>query len=767
LNGYILRPLPYPESDRLVSIYNIYPNMGLQNAGVSIPDYLDRRDQAPSLESTAIYNLVRRVLSDADRPEQVMLTRASSSLFDVLKTEPIIGRSFTEAEAAPGNDRVVVLSHAFWVNRYGGQTDIVGQDIRLDGEQYRVVGVMPEGFDFPSRIVDAWIPFAFTPAQMSDAERGQEFSRSIGRLADGATIAGLNAEIDAIVQRSRGQLPERAAFIESSGFTGRAESLHEAMTGDISLLLYLLEALVFAVLLIACANIANLQLARTVTRRQELSIRLALGASSGRLARLILSESFLLCLVGAILGIALCVPGTRVIRESMPATAGFIPDFGIDINVVLFTLAMTMAATLITGLFPLAAMRRNGLSRSVRDSVRIGGERSTNRFQSALVVFQIAASVALLVGAGLLTRSFYGLAAADPGFDRTGVWTAGVVLPAGRYETSDSISAFYGEVLEAIESLPGVTDVGFTSSLPFSGNNAQGSYSIDGYTPLSDESPPHAQQRAISEGYLPSMGIPVTQGRNFVSNESEPVAIVDELFVRRYFPAGNAIGQRISSDDPASRTWYTIVGVVPTVSHESLAIRTDKETIYWHFAQQPVAGGQFVLKTALPPEQLTPVVTQTVAAIDRDVVLADAMPIETLILRSIGQEGVAMTLTVGFAISALALAVLGIYGVMTWAVTQRVAEIGVRMALGAQQSHVMRMVLGQSGRLVVLGAFFGICLSAVIAAVLSAQIYEVSPADPLVYAVSIGSIVIAALGTSWLPARRAANVDPMKALRDA
>jgi putative ABC transport system permease protein len=380
-------------------------------------------------------------------------------------------------------------------------------------------------------------------------------------------------------------------------------------------------------------------------------------------------------------------------------------------------------------------------------------------------VFQIGASVALLISAGLLTRSFYTLATADPGFERSGIWTAGVVLPAARYRTTEAIHSFYSQALESIGGLPGVDQAGFTSALPFSGNNSQGSYEIEGYTPLGDESPPHAQQRNISEGFLSAMGIPVIRGRNFVANEAEPVAIVDELFVRRYFPDGNVLGQRISNDDPGSRTWYTIVGVVPAVNHESLSWRPTKETIYWHYAQQPFFGGQIVIRTPLPPEQLNPLVTQSIAAIDRDVLLANATSMEALLMGSIGPQRAAMTLTIGFAFGALALAVLGIYGVMTWAVTQRVGEIGVRMALGAQQSHVTRMVFRQSGQLVALGLARGVGFAAAAGALLSARIYEVSPADPLVYAIAIGAITIAALATSWLPARRAARVDPMNALR--
>lgn len=766
LNAYVLRPLPYPDSDRLVSIANVYTRLGLDSAYVSIPDYLDRRDQAPSLDSIAVYNVGRRLLNDDGRSEQLLVTRASPSLFDVLETGPAVGRLFSDSEAVPGQDRVAVLSNRFWKDRYGGRADLVGTDIRLDGEPFRVVGVMPEGFGFPNDNVDAWVPFAFTPAQASDAERGMEYSLSIGRLADHATIAGLDAEMDAIVRSNVEENRERDQ-IESVGFTGRAQSLQSAVTGDISVLLYLLQGLVLAVLLIACANIANLQLARIASRRQELSIRLALGASKGRLARLVLSESFVLSLAGAALGLALSYPAVAVIQQFVPMRAGPGAKVGIDGSVLAFTMAATALATLVTGFFPLAAIRRDDLSRAVRDAARAGVGRAANRFRGALVVFQIAASVALLFSAGLLTKSFFNLAAADPGFDRSNVWEAGIVLPRDRYQDGQSVVGFYHQTLEALAALPGVSEAGFTSNLPFVGLNSEASYEIDGYVPVSDAAPPHAQQRSISEGFLPSLGVPILQGRNFIQNETEPVAIVDDLFVRRYFPDGNVLGRRIRLSVPQDSEWSTIVGVVPVVQHEALGTAPTKETIYWHYAQRPFAGGQIVLRTSLPPDQLTPVVAATVAKVDAEVLVAGAMSMDALVLRSIGQESAAMSLTIGFAFGALALAVLGIYGVMTWSVTQRAGEIGVRMALGAQRSDVMGMVLRQSGRLVALGLAFGIGLAAALAAVLSSQVYEVSAADPGVFVSTIGSILLVAFAASWLPARRAARVDPMKALREA
>ena len=764
-NGLFLRPLPYPDEGRLALIFNTYPKVGLDIAGISIPDYLDRREQARSLEELAIFTTDSRTLGGEGPPEQLLLTRASPSLFAVLKVAPFLGRVFAEDEAVPGNDNVAVVSHAFWNSRLGARSSAVGTDILLDGTSFRVVGVMPPGFGFPNRDIDLWIPFVFTPEQTGDDQRGMEYSTGVGRLLPGATVEGLNAEMAAIVSRNVELGRERGPGLADTGFTGRAEPMRDMVIGDAEPMLLILQAIVFAVLLIACANVANLQLARTAARRKELAVRAALGAGSGRLVRLVLVESLVLAVAGAAVGLALAYGGLELVRTlGLDRTRdGF--DFVIDATVLGFTAGVTVLAAAASALFPLMALLREDIARAVHEAGRLaGGGRSAYGLRSALVVVQIAVSLALLVGAGLLTKSLYQLQREDAGFGMENVWTARVALPASGY--TPGAVRFYERVLEELRALPGVAAAGFTTSLPFAGANPQGSYAIEGYVPADGVSEPHAQQRIVSEGYFPSLTIPLVMGRNFNATESERVAIVDELFVDRYFPSGNVLGRRVRNVLDPVNEWFTIVGVVPAVQHAGLAENVTKETIYWHYTQRPRLAGMLTLHSTLPPGQLTRAATDVIRRIDPGVPLTNVMSLEARVLASLGPQRAPMVLTLLFAAVAFVLAVVGVYGVLSSTVTQRVGEIGVRLALGARAGDIVGMVLKQGGKLTALGLVAGVAGAVALGRAMSSQIYEVSPADPVVFAVSLIGLAAAALLASWLPARRASRIDPTRALRE-
>lgn len=773
-NAFFLRPLPYPDDERLVLVGNFYPKM-LGNrdgagGGTSVPDYLDRREQARSLDNLAIYRREERTLSGGITPEQLLLTHASPSLFSVLGIQPLAGRSFTDEEATPGNERVVVLSHRLWSTRFGARADVVGSDIRLDGEAFRVIGVMPQAFAFPNADIDAWVPFALTPEQTTDANRGRDFANSIGRLRPGATIETLNAELDAIIQRNleagRLQFP---AFVDLTGFTGLAERWRDRAVGDLEPTLLLLQGIVLAVLLIACANVANLQLARLTARRKEIAIRASLGAAPGRLARLLLLETFVLASLGAAAGVVLALGGLELVRVLGldRASEGF--AFVMDASVIAFTAGAALLAALVAGALPLVVLMRQDLMRVVHEAGRLGGGgRSTHGMRGALVVVQIAASATLLVGAGMLTKSFYQLQQEGAGFVAENVLTARIALPQVRYEDDDSRTRFYEEALEALGALPGVSEAGFTSILPFSGVNSGSTVFVDGYAQADGAPPPTAQLRSISEGYLPSLAIPVISGRNFAAAEPERVAIIDDNMARTYWPDRDALGQRVSIDAPGGGEeveWHTVVGMVPAVKHASLAEEASTPTIYWHYRQQPQSSGVFSLRTALPPERLMQSARDAILRIDPELALYDVMAMDARLTRSLGPQRAPMVLTLVFGAAAFALAIIGIYAVLTWAVTQRIGEIGVRMALGAAAADVVRMVLKQGAVLTVIGLAVGTLGALALGRLMQSQVRDVGVADPLVLSVALTSLAAAAVLASWLPARRASRIDPVEALR--
>ncbi len=767
-NGFFLRPLPYPDDDRLVMVYVSLPKIGVEDAGTSIPEYLDWRAQAPAFAQIALFATTSRTLRREQVPERIAVTRTSASLLTVLGVAPALGRGFTESEVVPGNERVILLSHRIWRTRFGGRTDVVGQDVRLDDDVFRVVGVMPEGFGFPDRDTDAWVPFAYTPAQAAEDQRFQgEEGMSIGRLRPDATLAGANAELDAIARRNVERLPHVAAFAEMSGYTLRARPLRDYVIGDLEQRLLVLQGLVLAVLLIACANVANLQLSRVIARRKELAVRAALGAGVGRLARLVVLETLLLGLAGAGGGLAFAYGGIELVRALglQRAKEGF--EFSLDPFVLVVTVTGAALAALLSALLPLFVVLREDVARAVQETGRgnTGGV-ATRRWRTGLVVVQLAAGVALLFGAGLLTKTFYELQRRGPGFESGGIWSGAVALPSTRYPDDAARARFFQQALAELHSLPGVMVAGFTSALPFSAQNLGGTVVVEGYQPAAGAPPPTAQLRSIDDGYFGALSIPVVKGRNFAASETERVAIVDESFAHTYWPDGSALGQRVRNGPEPPDTWYTIVGVVPHVKHESLAQKDELEhTIYWHYSQQPTPEGMFVLRTSLPTESLTATARAAIARLDAGLALYDVVPLSLRVLHALGPQRASMVLTLVFAALAVALAVVGVYGMLAWAVACRVGEIGVRIALGARTADILRMIMKQGARMIVAGLVLGTAGAFALGRVLAARIPEVGSADPVVLAGAALALTAAALVASWLPARRAARIDPLQALR--
>jgi len=776
ISGMYLKPLPYRDDAALVDIENTYPKMGLGAVGASIPDYLDRREQVPALVDSALYVDQSFNLAENGAPERVTGVRATPSLFSTLGVNAMLGRTFSADEATIGRDKVVVLGNAIWRNQFAAAPSAIGRDLRLNGENYRVIGVMPEGFMFPSRDAALYVPFAFTPEQQSDAERGTEFSKSVARLAPGATLADVKAQSDLVIQRNFDRIgadgkdgASFSRFMRDAGFTVDVRPIRTLLAGEHRQMLLLLQLAVALVLLIACANIANLLLTRLSARQKELSVRTALGASRTRIARQLLIEALALALAGAAVGVGLAFAGQRLV-----AMSGLLPDWvalGLDLRVLGFTLALSIGAGLAFGLLPAFSAASAQPQQVLRDSGRLGGGgRGARRLRNALVVTQLALAVALLGSAGLLIRSFANVLEQSPGFDSSGVLTASITLSNAKYPDAPARAQVMARILEAARNLPGVAAAGLTDTRPMSASDAlSGStYAIVGQP--QDMGTPHAMARTVDADYFKAMGIPLLQGRTFVEtdwNSRQQVTVIDELFARKRFPNGDAIGQVLDLNRPGvTDRQYTIVGVVGTVKNSDLGETAGQETYYLDYGQEPTRTVALILRTQGAPAALAAPLRAALLAIDPEQPLFEVMTLDARLQQSLTGRRVPMQLIGGFAALALLLAAIGIYGVLAFAVAQRSAEFGVRMAIGANAARIRRQVLGDGARLIGAGLGLGVLGAVALGFVLRSQLFGVDSVDPPSLAVVVIALAAIALLACWLPARRATRIDPIVALRN-
>ena len=778
VDALLLKSLPYPDSEQLVDINNTYPRNDLLIAGDSIPDYLDRREQAAALSDVALYTQHSYNLSADGAPQRLNGILTTPSLFSTLAVGAGLGRTLAEGDARPGNDHVAVLSFALWKNQFAGDTQMIGRDVRLNGDNYRVVGVMPEGFFFPNRETQLWTPFVFSDKQRSDDERGNEFSGMVGRLKPGATIAQLDAQMDAIVQHNLERVASTPRgsdwkqFVDSSGFTGRARTLRDAWIGNLGATLLLLQALVGCVLLIACANVANLMLTRVSARQVELSVRSALGAGRGRIARQLLVESLLLALAGGVAGIAFAGLGVRLIRTLGLGTPGNMFSISIDLRVLAFALVAAVATGLLFGLFPVISLARGRPVEALKEGGRgSGGSRSARATRRVLAVVQMAMAVALLAGAGLLIRSFIAVQRQDPGFSTDNVLSATIDLPDNRYKDDASQAHFYDRVLDEVRALPGVKSAGLVSSVPFSGNDGSASYIIDGVQAQGGITP-HGFVQMVDEDFFRSLQIPVLQGRTFARSDAQDaprVAVIDELLAKKYFRGESPIGKRIAFEfdntDAAKTKWMTIVGVVPTIKHDKLSEQTIKETIYFYYRQQPFRQATLALRTEQAAQSLTAPLRAALQRVDPDQPAFDIRTMSERVALSLDDRRTPMLLLMLFAAVALALSAIGIYGVLAFSVSSRTGELGVRMSIGASSKDILKLVLADGARLAAIGLVLGLAASLALSQLIKAQLFGVAVVDPLTLSGVTAVLGLTALIACWLPARRAARVDPIAALR--
>jgi putative ABC transport system permease protein len=765
VHGVLLKPLPYPDSDRLIFVWNTYPLMGLQKATVSIPDYLDRRAQAPAIEESALFTGIGFTLSEDGRPERVRGLRVTPTFFSLYQTVPAIGQPFTAEHATPGNDKQVILSHTLWTTRFAGDRSIVGRDIRLSGEAYRVAGVMPEDFLSPGREIALWVPFAFTPEQMADTARGNEFSTMVARLRRGATIEQANSQITAIVKRNIERLPTRAAFAVSSGFGGYAIPYRDEIIGDIRTPLFILQAGVLLVLLIACANVANLQLIRATARHKELAIRAALGAGEWTLIRQLLIEGLVLSIAGGLLGIAVGLAGMQALLSIGTTQLPRAGEVALDANVLLFTAALAVVTGIVFGLAPGLTLVRGRVHDVIKEDGRgASASRRTSLTRHTLVIGEMALALVLLIGAALLLKSFARIQDVNPGFDSANILTAQLGMP----RDPAAARLYFDELLRRVRVLPGVTAASAVRAIPFSDNSSTGSYGIVGYTPGPREPAPHGRINVVETDYFKVMGIPLMRGRLIEPGDTEKtprIVVVDQFLADRYFKGSDPIGRQITRGGPTQAPW-TIVGVVGTINGTNLGEVVAKETIYIpakQIAPQPLA---LVVKTAVAPQSLVQPVRAALQEVDPDQPLYEVRTMEERLAMSLETRRTPMMLLVAFGAIALVLAAIGIYGVLAYTVSQRVRELGIRQALGAERGDILRMVMRQGLTLAAIGIVAGGVASFWLATLLKAQLFGVTPRDPVVFVAGPAILLLVAFAACCLPAFRATRIDPVVALRD-
>jgi putative ABC transport system permease protein len=765
VDAVLLRPLPFPEPDRLVMIWEDDLGKSSFRGDPAPGNYSDLKTQNRVFEDVAAFSVTSLNLTGDGEPEKINAQVVTTNFFSLLRSKPALGRTFLEEEGRPEAGKVVLISHSLWQRRFGGDPNLIGKEILLNDQKFTVVGVAYAGFQLLGKDVGLWIPATFSQSDLTD--RGSHYLTVIARLKAGVTLRQAQADIETIYQRIARDQPRFA-----EGLGAYALPLREQLAGDMRLALAVLLAAVGCVLLIACANIANLLLSRAVARHKEIAVRAALGAGRLRVVRQLLTESVLLASLGAALGLLFAFWSFTFLKQLIPKSMALSTNLGIDAPVFGYTLLVSMVAGLSFGIAPALQAARLDLNEALKQSGGRGGlGMGRPKLRGALVVIEVAVAFTLLAGAGLLIQTFVRLRNLDPGFRPENVLTVTTNLPRGKYGELLQRTAFYQQVLERIRALPGVTSAACVTAAPLTWKGGGSGVAAEGrQTPATGNTALHRQ---ISPAYFQTMGITLRQGRPFNEHdgpESIPVAVINETMARQFWPnENNVLGKRFKfgfHDSP--NPWITVIGMAGDVKEKGLDAPAPAEMYlpYQQISHFSFAPNSLVIRTVGDPLNLVAAVRQAVWAVDRDQPVSNVRTMEEILAGEVAQRRLGMSLLAAFAALALLLASLGIYGALSYAVTQRKAEIGIRMALGARPGDVLRMVLSDGMRLALLGLVIGLTASFALTRAMTNLLFDVDAADPLTFATVSLLLILVSLIACYLPARRATKVDPLVALRE-
>ncbi|MDP3719904.1 MAG: ABC transporter permease [Acidobacteriota bacterium] len=783
VDGVLLKPLPFDQPDRLVRIFNKYPGAGVEIGDNGVPDYFDRKAGLTAAEEIAMFRQAGVTVSGSGlgEAERIQAMTVTPSFFRVLKVQPARGQAFTDAQGELGQEKVVILSHGFWQRVFGGRDDAIGQDLRLGGELHRVVGVMDPAFRFLNPDIQLYRPAAFTAAEKSDESRHSNNFQQFARLKAGATIEQAQSQLDAINAANFERFPALKEILTNARFSTEVVDFQSNLVGETRATLSMLWGGAIFVLLIGCVNVANLALVRSTSRVRELATRHALGASFARLSRQSLTESLLLAATGGAAGLGL---GWWALQAA--------PFFGfdrlpagtavhIDARVVGFTMLLVTLVGVAVGLIPILAMRRANIAQVVREEGRSGTQgRGPRLMRRVLVTSQVAFALMLLIGAGVLLASFDRVLRIDPGFRAEHVLTGTISLPTARYATNDSVRATTDRLLERIRAVPGVVATGATNTIPFGGSYSDSVILAEGYQMQPGESLISPGQISVSAGYFETMGVKLIGGRLIDANDIEGrprVLVIDEELANRFWPNGDAVGRRMyqpaSAENllakPAEADMMTVVGVIAPMRVRGLvdSAGTRRTGNYFYpLRQQPSRAITLAIRTNQAPELVIGAVRREVAQIDPELPFYAVRTMAERLSAAVVDRRTPTVLATGFAVVALFLAGIGIYGVLAYQVSQRRREIGIRMALGAANSSIFTLVLREGAMIVAFGTAFGLAGAFLLRQTIQAQLYEIGAMDARVVAMVAGVLIVVALVACLLPARRAAKTDPMIALSE-